>query len=83
MGCRFAERHRFLINVYLRHDPKLLSRTFELLLKCPRLVDFDAKNEYFRLEMKHLHSERRALPMKLKLRRDHILEDSFRQLHAK
>ena len=80
---RFAERHRLLINVYLRQNPRLLDGSFGALLKCPRLVDFDAKNEYFRGQMKALHGDRRIHPLRLKLRRDFLFEDSFRQLQAK
>lgn len=81
---RFAERHRFLINVYLKHRPQLLESSLAALLKYPRLIDFDAKREYFRGRMKTIQrTEGAHRGLRLRVRRDHLLDDSFRQMHAK
>ena len=80
--CRFAERHKYLINAYLRHRPHLLEGNMAALLKQPRLIDFDAKKQYFKSVISNSR-ERRAAPLKLALRRDHVFEDSFRQMHIR
>ena len=40
---RFAERHRRLINVLVHHKPELLHTSMALLLRAPKLLDFDNK----------------------------------------
>ena len=45
---RFAERHRKLLNALVRQRPALLEGSLALLLKVPRLMDFDNKRAHFR-----------------------------------
>ena len=40
---RFAERHRRLVNVLVHHKPELLQTSLALLLRAPKLLDFDNK----------------------------------------
>jgi E3 ubiquitin-protein ligase HUWE1 len=40
---RFVERHRRLVNVLVHHKPELLQTSLALLLRAPKLLDFDNK----------------------------------------
>lgn len=40
---RFAERHRRLVNALVHHKPALLQTSLALLLRAPKLLDFDNK----------------------------------------
>lgn len=42
-GRRFADRHRALINTYLRRAPHLLETSLAPLLSVPRIIEFDNK----------------------------------------
>jgi hypothetical protein len=45
---RFAERHRRLLNAYIRRNTGLLESSLAPLLRVPKLIDFDNKRAYFR-----------------------------------
>jgi hypothetical protein len=53
---RFAERHRKLLNALVRQRPALLEGSLALLLKVPRLIDFDNKRAHFRARIMVRHS---------------------------
>lgn len=55
---RFAEQHRRLLNAYVRHTPSLLDASLRLLLKAPRLIDFDNKRSHFRGRIRASHDDR-------------------------
>ncbi len=40
---RFAEKHRLLLNAYLRRTPNLLETSLAPLLHVPKLIEFDNK----------------------------------------
>ena len=57
---RFAERHKRLLNAYLRRNPALLESSLQMLLRAhnaSRLIDFDNKRAYFRSKVRQ-HDER-------------------------
>lgn len=45
---RFSERHRRLLNAYLRRNHGLLESSLAPLLRAPKLIDFDNKRAWFR-----------------------------------
>lgn len=45
---KFAERHRRLLNTYIRRNTSLLESSLAPLLRVPKLIDFDNKRAYFR-----------------------------------
>lgn len=57
-ATRFAEQHRRLLNAYVRHTPSLLEASLRLLLKAPRLIDFDNKRSHFRGRIRASHDDR-------------------------
>lgn len=81
--CRFAEKHRKLLNALLRQHPSLLEGTLAPLLRAARLVDFDNKRAYFRTKVRTHSTERHYGSLKINVRREHVFEDSFHQLRIR
>ncbi|GAA0152832.1 ubiquitin-protein ligase [Lithospermum erythrorhizon] len=79
---KFAERHRKLLNAFVRQNPGLLEKSFSLMLKVPRFIDFDNKRAYFRSKIKHQHDHHHS-PLRISVRRAYILEDSYNQLRMR
>ena len=84
----FTEDHRRILNELVRHNPKLMSGTFSLLVKNPKVLEFDNKRNYFN---RSVHSRtgqpnhgRPSYPaLHLSVRRDQVFHDSFRSLYFK
>ncbi|TYH65157.1 hypothetical protein ES332_D06G037000v1 [Gossypium tomentosum] len=79
---KFSEKHRKLLNAFIRQNPGLLDKSFSLLLKVPRFVDFDNKRAHFRSKIKHQHDHHHS-PLRISVRRAYILEDSYNQLRMR
>ncbi|KAL8490394.1 hypothetical protein ACS0TY_025562 [Phlomoides rotata] len=79
---RFAERHKKLLNAFIRQNPGLLEKSFSLMLKVPRFIDFDNKRSHFRSKIKHQHDHHHS-PLRISVRRAYILEDSYNQLRMR
>ena len=82
---RFTEEHRKILNDLVRHNPKLMSGTFSLLVKNSKVLEFDNKRNYFNRRLHQRTSEQtiRHQPLQLQVRRDQVFLDSFRQLYFK
>ncbi|KAI3425184.1 hypothetical protein D9Q98_008953 [Chlorella vulgaris] len=80
---QFAEQHRRLINVLVHHKPELLQTSMSLLLRAPKLLDFDNKRAYFRTQVKDSEAQSHYGSMRLHVRREHVFEDSFYQLRMR
>ncbi|XP_042384907.1 E3 ubiquitin-protein ligase UPL1-like [Zingiber officinale] len=79
---RFLERHRKLLNSFIRQNPGLLEKSFSLMLKIPRFIEFDNKRSHFRSKIKHQHDHHHS-PVRISVRRAYILEDSYNQLRMR
>lgn len=79
---KFAEKHRKLLNAFVRQNPGLLEKSFSIMLKVPRFVDFDNKRSHFRSKIKHQHDHHHS-PLRISVRRAYILEDSYNQLRMR
>ncbi|RAL53528.1 hypothetical protein DM860_015565 [Cuscuta australis] len=79
---RFAEKHRKLLNSFIRQNPGLLEKSFSIMLKVPRFIDFDNKRSHFRSKIKHQHDHHHS-PLRISVRRAYILEDSYNQLRMR
>ncbi|OIW21958.1 hypothetical protein TanjilG_17727 [Lupinus angustifolius] len=79
---RFSERHRKLLNAFLRQNPGLLEKSFSLMLKVPRFIDFDNKRAHFRSKIKHQHDHHHN-HLRISVRRAYVLEDSYNQLRIR
>nr|GEW74196.1 E3 ubiquitin-protein ligase UPL1-like [Tanacetum cinerariifolium] len=80
---RFAEKHRRLLNAFVRQDPVLLEKSLSMLLKVPKLMDFDNKRSYFRSRIRKQHEQLLAGPLRVTVRRAYVLEDSYNQLRMR
>lgn len=83
----FTEEHRRILNELVRNNPKLMSGTFSLLVKNPKVLEFDNKRNYFNRSV-HLrsgpHHSRPSYPtLQLSVRREHVFLDSFKHLYFK
>ncbi|RXM33250.1 E3 ubiquitin-protein ligase HUWE1, partial [Acipenser ruthenus] len=56
---------------------------FAVLVDYIRILDFDVKRKYFRQELERLDEGLRKEDMAVHVRRDHVFEDSYRELHRK
>ncbi|XP_036596594.1 E3 ubiquitin-protein ligase HUWE1-like, partial [Trichosurus vulpecula] len=81
---RFAETHQTVLNQILRQSTTHLSDgPFAVLVDYIRVLDFDVKRKYFRQELERLDEGLRKEDMAVHVRRDHVFEDSYRELHRK
>ncbi|KAL4185741.1 hypothetical protein AMTRI_Chr10g7440 [Amborella trichopoda] len=80
---RFADRHRRLLNAFIRQSPGLLEKSLSLMLKAPRLIDFDNKRSYFQSRIRQQHEIHPSPPLRVSVRRAYVLEDSFNQLRMR
>ncbi|ONK82067.1 uncharacterized protein A4U43_C01F35780 [Asparagus officinalis] len=80
---RLAEKHRRLLNIFIRQNPSLLEKSLTMMLKVPRLIDFDNKRAYFRSRIRQLHEQHHSAPLRISIRRAYVLEDSYNQLRLR
>lgn len=80
---RIAEKHRRLLNVFIRQNPSLLEKSLSMMLKVPRLIDFDNKRAYFRSRIRQHHDQHPSAPLRISVRRAYVLEDSYNQLRLR
>ena len=82
---KFTEEHRKILNDLVRNNPKLMSGTFSLLVKNPKVLEFDNKRSYFTRRLHSRGSEARHphSPLQLSVRRDFVFLDSFKSLYFK
>lgn len=80
---RFAEKHRRLLNAFIRQNPGLVEKSLSMMLKAPRLIDFDNKRAYFRSRIRQQHEQHLAGPLRISVRRAYVLEDSYNQLRMR
>ncbi|MCJ1400869.1 hypothetical protein MMC11_004078 [Xylographa trunciseda] len=82
---RFTEDHRKILNDLVRHNPRLMSGNFSLLVKNPKVLEFDNKRNYFtrRLHSRSAEARHPQPPLQLSVRRDQVFLDSFKSLYFK
>ncbi|TEA13757.1 E3 ubiquitin-protein ligase TOM1-like [Colletotrichum sidae] len=82
----FTEDHRRILNELVRNSPKLMSGTFALLVKNPKVLEFDNKRNFFNrsVHSRNNTSQRPSFPaLQLSVRREHVFHDSFKSLYFK
>ncbi|KAJ5949254.1 hypothetical protein N7454_000838 [Penicillium verhagenii] len=82
---KFTEEHRKILNELVRQNPRLMSGTFSLLVKNPKVLEFDNKRNYFTRRVHSRGAEPRHphAPLQLSVRRDQVFLDSFKSLYFK
>ncbi|KAI7744151.1 hypothetical protein M8C21_033399 [Ambrosia artemisiifolia] len=81
--AKFAEKHRRLLNAFVRQNPGLLEKSLSMMLKAPSLIDFDNKRLYFRSRIRQQHDQHLTGPLRISVRRAYVLEDSYNQLRMR
>jgi E3 ubiquitin-protein ligase HUWE1 len=81
----FTEDHRKILNELVRQNPRLMSGTFSLLVKNPKVLEFDNKRNYFtrRIHTRGTEARHPHPPLQLSVRRDQVFLDSFKSLYFK
>ncbi|KAK9466030.1 hypothetical protein V1512DRAFT_31791 [Lipomyces arxii] len=81
---QFTDDHRKILNQMVRNNPKLMSGSFSILVKNPKVLDFDSKRNYFN---RQLHSRSQGVhihrPLALNVRRDQVFLDSYKAMYFK
>ena len=82
---KFTEEHRKILNELVRHSPRLMMGTFSLLIKNPKVLEFDNKRSYFtkRLHSRGTEARHPQPPLQISVRRDQVFLDSFKFLSFK
>lgn len=85
MFFTFTEDHRKILNDLVRHNPRLMSGSFALLVKNSKVLEFDNKRNYFTRKLHSRGSETRHPhpPLQLSVRREQVFLDSFKSLYYK
>nr|GEX26532.1 E3 ubiquitin-protein ligase UPL1-like [Tanacetum cinerariifolium] len=66
-----------------RQDLGLLEKSLSMLLKAPKLMDFDNKRSYFCSRIRKQHEQLLACPLRVTVRLPYVLEDSYNQLRMR
>ncbi|XP_011497625.1 PREDICTED: E3 ubiquitin-protein ligase HUWE1 [Ceratosolen solmsi marchali] len=81
---KFAETHRTVLNQILRQTTThLADGPFSVLVDHTRVLDFDVKRRYFRTELERMDEGIRKEELAVHVRRSHVFEDSFREIHRR
>lgn len=82
----FTEEHRKILNDLVRHNPKLMSGSFALLVQNSKVLEFDNKRNYFSRKLHHRGStdvRHTYPPLQLSIRRSEVFLDSYKSLYFK
>lgn len=80
---KFTEDHKKILNIMVRNNPSLMSGSFSLLVKNPKMLEFDNKRNYFNQQL-HKRTNRDHYPsLQLNVRRQYVFEDSYHQLQGR
>ncbi|WWC91853.1 uncharacterized protein L201_006800 [Kwoniella dendrophila CBS 6074] len=80
----FTTTHRKVLNTIVRNNPSLLSGSFSLLIRNPRVLEFDNKRNWFFQKLKRKrdsHIPTSVIP--LNIRRQYVFEDSFHAMQRR
>jgi E3 ubiquitin-protein ligase HUWE1 len=80
----FTTTHRKVLNAIVRNTPSLLSGSFSLLVRNPRVLEFDNKRNWFLQKLRRKRDMPASVPhLPLNIRRQYVFEDSFRALERR
>jgi len=85
---KFTDDHKKILNELVRNSPKLMSGSFQVLVKNSKVLEFDNKRNYFQRKLHnkegHQNGHRPSYPsLQINVRRDSTFLDSFRSLSFK
>ncbi|RLV95953.1 putative E3 ubiquitin-protein ligase TOM1 [Spathaspora sp. JA1] len=77
----FTDEHKKILNQMVRINPNLMSGPFGMLVRNPRVLEFDNKKNYFD---RKLHQDKKEnFKLSINIRRDQVFLDSYRSLFFK
>ncbi|BFZ57287.1 E3 ubiquitin-protein ligase tom1 [Savitreella phatthalungensis] len=83
----FTEEHKKVLNQMVRNNPSLMSGSFALLVRNPKVLDFDNKRNYFVRRLRDKNAGAREAqnypPLSLNVRREMVFLDSYQKLYFK
>ncbi|KAI7908284.1 uncharacterized protein BX663DRAFT_482482 [Cokeromyces recurvatus] len=80
----FTEKHKKVLNIMVRKNPSLMSGSFSLLVRNPKMLEFDNKRNYFVQQLHKRSGPRENYPqLQLNVRRHNVFEDSYHQLQGR
>ncbi|KAI9470603.1 MAG: hypothetical protein EXX96DRAFT_362871 [Benjaminiella poitrasii] len=80
----FTEKHKKVLNIMVRKNPSLMSGSFALLVRNPKMLEFDNKRNYFVQQLHKRTTPRENYPpLQLNVRRHNVFEDSYHQLQGR
>jgi E3 ubiquitin-protein ligase HUWE1 len=79
----FTTAHRKVLNAIVRNTPSLLSGSFSLLVRNPRVLEFDNKRNWFFQQLKRKKDQPAGGALHLNIRRQYVFEDSFHSLQRR
>lgn len=77
----FTDTHKKILNQMVRSNAKLMSGPFAMLVRNPRVLEFDNKKNYFDRKLHSKEIEKQTLAVSI--RRDQVFLDSYRALFFK
>ena len=73
-----------MLNQILRQSTvHLADGPFAVLVDHTRVLDFDVKRRFFRQELERMDEGMRRDDLTIRIKREHVFEDSFRELHRR
>lgn len=80
----FTEKHKKVLNIMVRNNPTLMSGSFALLVRNPKMLEFDNKRNYFVQQLhKRVTPRENYAMLQLNVRRQYVFEDSYHQLQGR
>ncbi|GAA5813130.1 hypothetical protein MFLAVUS_006599 [Mucor flavus] len=80
----FTEKHKKVLNIMVRNNPTLMSGSFALLVRNPKMLEFDNKRNYFSQQLhKRVTPRENYAMLQLNVRRQYVFEDSYHQLQGR
>ncbi|CAH6718464.1 E3 ubiquitin-protein ligase Tom1p [[Candida] jaroonii] len=78
----FTDEHKKILNQMVRTNPNLMSGPFAMLVRNPKVLEFDNKKNYFDRRL-HESSPKDPKTLAINIRRDQVFLDSYRALFFK
>lgn len=77
----FTDEHKKILNLMVRSNPNLMSGPFSMLVRNPKVLEFDNKKNYFDRQLHEQNISNNKLT--INVRRDQVFLDSYRSLFFK
>jgi E3 ubiquitin-protein ligase HUWE1 len=79
----FTEEHKKILNHMIRNNPKLMSGPFSVLIRNPKVLEFDNKRVYFEQKLHDENNNETREKLPIKIRRSQVFLDSYRSIFFK